>query len=212
MSTPSDARLAVLHGLRLKGVADPRRVGEAAGIAEDRTAAVLAELAEESLVAHREGRFGGWSITTTGRAEHERLIAAEVDELGVRDDLRGAYQRFLVLNPELLATCTRWQVRDADAKSGGTVNDHSDADYDAAVVAELAVLHEQVLPILGDLETLLVRFGRYRPALTSALEAVQAGDADMFTKPIVASYHTVWFELHEDLLATLGLDRETEAA
>ena len=27
----------------------------------------------------------------------------------------------------------------------------------------------------------------------------------------VASYHSVWFQLHEDLLATLGIDRSGEA-
>jgi hypothetical protein len=41
---------------------------------------------------------------------------------------------------------------------------------------------------------------------------VLTGDHDWFTKPILASYHTVWFELHEDLLATLGLDRASETA
>ena len=32
------------------------------------------------------------------------------------------------------------------------------------------------------------------------------------TKPVIESYHTVWFELHEDLLVTLGLDRAAETA
>ena len=27
---------------------------------------------------------------------------------------------------------------------------------------------------------------------------------------MIDSYHTVWFELHEDLLATLGLERAAE--
>ena len=37
-----------------------------------------------------------------------------------------------------------------------------------------------------------------------------AGDTDWFTKPMIPSYHTVWFELHEDLLATLGIERGSE--
>jgi hypothetical protein len=40
---------------------------------------------------------------------------------------------------------------------------------------------------------------------------VRAGEGDWFTSPLVDSYHTVWFELHEDLLATLGLERAEEA-
>ena len=45
-----------------------------------------------------------------------------------------------------------------------------------------------------------------------ALGKVQGGDHDWFTKPMIASYHTVWFELHEDLLATLGIERSSESA
>jgi hypothetical protein len=27
---------------------------------------------------------------------------------------------------------------------------------------------------------------------------------------MIASYHTVWFEMHEDLLSTLGIERGSE--
>jgi len=39
---------------------------------------------------------------------------------------------------------------------------------------------------------------------------VSAGDVDWFTKPMIPSYHTVWFEMHEDLLCTLGIERGSE--
>ena len=29
---------------------------------------------------------------------------------------------------------------------------------------------------------------------------------------MIDSYHTVWFELHEDLLATLGIERSSEGS
>jgi hypothetical protein len=41
---------------------------------------------------------------------------------------------------------------------------------------------------------------------------VQGGDLDWFTRPMIESYHTVWFELHENLLATLGIQRAMEQA
>jgi hypothetical protein len=31
-------------------------------------------------------------------------------------------------------------------------------------------------------------------------------------KPLIDSYHTVWFELHEELISLAGLSREAEAA
>ena len=61
-----------------------------------------------------------------------------------------------------------------------------------------------------DLSKLLARFATYGPRLRSALQRVENGDVDWFTKPMIDSYHTVWFELHEDLLATLGIERSKE--
>jgi hypothetical protein len=47
----------------------------------------------------------------------------------------------------------------------------------------------------------------YGRRLSRALARVQAGDGDGFTRPLTNSYHDVWMELHEDLVATLGLVR-----
>ncbi len=52
----------------------------------------------------------------------------------------------------------------------------------------------------------LPRFGRYRPGLARALEHARAGRTEYLTDHL-ASYHTLWFQLHEDLLATLGIPR-----
>jgi hypothetical protein len=38
-----------------------------------------------------------------------------------------------------------------------------------------------------------------------------AGDTTWLARPIIDSYHTVWFELHEELIAASGLTREEEA-
>jgi hypothetical protein len=43
------------------------------------------------------------------------------------------------------------------------------------------------------------------------MQKLLSGELDWLTKPIMPSYHTVWFELHEDLLATLGIDRASES-
>ena len=48
----------------------------------------------------------------------------------------------------------------------------------------------------------------YRPL--PAILGVEAGDHQWFTRPLIDSYHTVWFELHEDLLSTLGKERASE--
>jgi len=67
-----------------------------------------------------------------------------------------------------------------------------------------------VQPICADLAGLLDRFDGYGPRLATALERTSGGEPDWFTKPTIDSYHTIWFELHEDLLATLGRQRSQE--
>lgn len=210
MSTPSDPRTLVMHGLRLKGFAEAAGVAEAVGVAEAEAKPALDQLVAESLATYRSGRISGFTLTPAGRAEHLSRLEAELDAAGVRDALHAAYQRFLGLNTELLTVCTAWQLREVNGES--TPNDHTDAAYDAEVIEQLAQLHARVEPIGDELATLLARFAGYGPRLSFALAQVRSGDLDFFTKPMVPSYHTVWFELHEDLLATLGIERGSEGA
>ena len=58
--------------------------------------------------------------------------------------------------------------------------------------------------MLDDLAADLDRYGHYGPRFTAALARLDAGELEWFTKPLIDSYHTIWFELHEDLLSTLG--------
>lgn len=210
MSTYSDPRFLVLHGLRLKGFGDVSAVAEAAGVDDPDAKPELDGLVAEGLAAYREGRLSGFTLTPAGRAEHARLIAEELDGSGQRDAVHAAYQRFLGINGDLLGICTAWQLRDVDGES--VVNDHSDPAHDAAVIDQLADLDAKVQPICADLGRALQRFAAYGERLGGALAKVRAGDHDWFTKPMIASYHTVWFELHEDLLATLGIERSSEGS
>jgi predicted ArsR family transcriptional regulator len=208
MATRSDPRLLVLHGLRLKGQADAAAVAESAGIATAEVESWLVRLAADGLVVHRDVPEG-WSLTPAGRAEHARLVGREIDAAGVRPAIEGAYERFRVLNGAVLDACSRWQVREVAGTA--VVNDHRDPRYDARVVGDLAALHNRVGPLCDDLAGALERYRPYRDQLSRAVAKVEAGERDWFTKPRLASYHTVWFELHEDLLTTLGLDRTAEA-
>jgi hypothetical protein len=200
----------VLHGLRLKGVAEAPAVAEAAGLPPEAVSARLADLAARGLVAHREGLLAGWALTPTGRAEHERLLADEADERELRPLIEDAYRGFRALNPQVLDACSRWQVRTRAGRP--VVNDHADPAYDRTVIGDLAALHTRAEPVCERLGAALDRYRPYGPRLGHAVERVRAGDTDYFTKPVLPSYHTVWFELHEDLLATLGLDRSSEAS
>jgi hypothetical protein len=43
------------------------------------------------------------------------------------------------------------------------------------------------------------------------LREVRSGEVAWFARPIIDSYHTVWFELHDELIVATGLTREAEA-
>jgi hypothetical protein len=207
MSGESSARLLVLHGLRLKGFCEAPGVAALAGLPETDVTDQLERLQADELVLHRDGRLTGWALTPAGRAAQEVALKDELDATGARDDILGAYKRFLDLNTDLLTICTAWQMKDET-----TLNDHADAAYDAGVIDQLRALHGKLEPILDDLEATLPRYHGYRPRFDAALANVGAGDGAWFAKPLIDSYHTVWFQLHEDLLTTLGIERSQEGS
>jgi hypothetical protein len=210
MGRPSDPQLLVLHGLRLKGVVEPSSVADAVDLPVATVEALLATLADEGLVVRHDGLLAGWGLTPEGRREHERRLAAEAEAEHARGAIEDAYGDFRHLNPRVLDVCSRWQVRDVAGQP--VLNDHADPAYDRAVVGELAAVARRARPVCDRLGDALERYRPYGPRLGHAVERVRAGDTEYFTTPVLPSFHTVWFELHEDLLATLGLDRSDEAA
>jgi DNA-binding MarR family transcriptional regulator len=201
---PAD-RLLVLHGLRLKGFAEAAGVAALFGLDDDDVTIVLKELSEEGFVLHRDGRVSGWSLTTDGRAVEAALVADELHRAKARGEIERAFEQFLDINGELLGVCTAWQLKSVDGAQ--VINDHADVTYDAATIHRLSEVHAAALPTVRDLGAALPRFGRYEARLEHALAKVEAGKTEWFTKPLLDSYHSVWFELHEDLLSTLGLQR-----
>ncbi|MGH9185303.1 MAG: transcriptional regulator [Acidimicrobiales bacterium] len=206
MPRPSDTRLLVLHALRLRGHGEAAVIGALAGLPAAATESELDDLADAGLVAPARGVLTGWALTPAGRAEHRSLLATELDAAGCREKVDAAYRRFGALNQPFLEACTDWQQRD------GVRNDHTDRAYDVAVLVRLRVLHHDLQPVLDDLEACLDRFAHYRSRFEAAWARIEAGEQDWFTKPMIDSYHTIWFQLHEDLLTTLGLERAKEGS
>ena len=86
-------------------------------------------------------------------------------------------------------------------------NDHTDWAWDERVLRTLTSLGG-ALRRLGDrLADRLHRFDGYADRYTSALAKVDTGQRRWVDAPDRDSCHTVWMQLHEDLLATLGIAR-----
>ena len=209
----ADATRSVLLAVRLRPMRTADELAaalDAMSLPVDDVATLLGRMELAGLVEERE-RDGGrrWRLTADGRAEGERLLALEVDGLGIRAAVTAAYDRFLARNGALLRACTDWQLRDANP-SAPVPNDHSDPEHDRAVIGRLGAVHDEVLPICADLAGTLGRFGVYGPRFTTAMARINAGDHAAGDGPDTDSYHAVWFELHDHLLATLGRDRSLE--
>jgi hypothetical protein len=211
MSYSSDPELLVPLALRLKGFGEVETISSVHGLAHDVTEAALAKMVEENKCVMRQVEgVSKFVLTPTGREEGEESLAHELEEVGVRNAVQSGYQRFLALNPAMLQLCTDWQVID-DGSGEQKLNDHSDTAYDQQIFDRLVELDREVGEILGTLEQALTRFDNYSSRFAVAMQKVLSGELEWLTKPIMPSYHTVWFELHEDLLATLGIDRASES-
>jgi hypothetical protein len=192
--------LTVLQAVRLKGRVRPAAL-----------AATLDE--QETTVAEAVNKLGEAGLLTEGKlvrlspAGRDRLTELLADERRCIDGeaFARAYDEFRSVNGEFKALVSEWQLRD------GEPNDHGDAEYDAAILGRLDGVHSSVLPILAMAAKQLPRLTAYAAKLSAAQQQIQAGDTTWFTRPIVDSYHTVWFELHEELIGAAGLTREDEA-
>lgn len=147
---------------------------------------------------------GASRIQTRG----QQLLVVELELTGARGDVARSYESFLRLKPDVLRVCHDWQMR----RLGSTEvpNDHGEVDYDAGVLGRLIKIDDAAQPVCADLVGRLKRFAAYGRRLSAALERALASDNAQVTDS-VDSYHTVWFQLHEDLLVTLGISRDDES-
>ncbi|GAA1384748.1 hypothetical protein GCM10009613_16030 [Pseudonocardia kongjuensis] len=202
-TTPPD--LLVLHTLRCTGHTGVERIATATGLPCAGIESELIDLGAAGLVVRTSGPFAAWGLSTRGRAADAERTAAELAAAGTRPAVIAGLDRFLELNPELLDLCAAWQLR--PGPGGRTVvNDHTDPAHDARVLDRFTDLDRRAAAVCAELTAALDRFGRYRPRLALALRRVRAGDLREATDS-VTSFHAVWAELHEDLLATLGIPR-----
>jgi len=196
----------VLAALLVKGYATPESAGAALLVPPEEANALLDRLVADGLAEMAAGAF---RLTADGKAVAGERIAADTSGWGL-DSAVDALDTFLVLDQRMKATVTAWQMRNEDGTQ--TFNDHADAAYDAAVLADLAALHADALAWLTPLVAGLPRLSAYRERLQRAIEATQAGDHRFVASPRVDSYHSVWFELHEDLILLAGRNRADEVA
>jgi hypothetical protein len=188
----------VLHALRIKGIASPEALAEATGTEPDAVLAHLRELEAEGVAFERRSRKRpGWVLSEDGRERHATDLAA-AHPAQTRGTLAEHYDGFLALNDDVKGLAARWQHAASD-----------DDRFD--LIGRLEDVHELADKALARTGEVVPRFERYNRRLATALERIE-DDPRYFVSPLVDSYHTVWFECHEDFLLTLGRTRGEEGS
>ena len=205
MGHPSTPEFCTFHALRIKGLANAETLVEMTALDETSVAGHLNVRADQGHTLFRENR-SLWQLTPDGRQAHLDELAADLDGIDVVDAFGEVYPTFVDRNLEFKELCGAWQLRN------GEPNDHSDADYDAEIVARLDDLHSRARDAVARFGVLVERFSPYADRLDVVLGRLHAGETNMFTGVMCGSYHDVWMELHEDLILTQGIDRAAEGS
>ncbi|MFC6155379.1 VOC family protein [Kribbella jiaozuonensis] len=194
----------VLHAVRLLGFADTPAIARRFDLPKQAVEEALNDAEAQGWTTRSTfADTSGWSLTESGRAENERLLAQELDDT---EAVHKVYDDFLPLNALLQQACTDWQLRPT-ATDPLAANDHTDPAWDAGVLHELKAIDQALAPIVARLTSILNRFHGYDTRFSTALERATAGETAWVDRSDLDSCHRVWFELHEDLIATLGLKR-----
>jgi pyruvate,orthophosphate dikinase len=203
---PAATRDDVIRCLSIKGACSIEALGDALLTTATSVRPVVEELASTGMVAAAPGSV---RLTPAGTAHAAALMEADGRRWGTANALQ-ALDAFLPLDKRIKATVTAWQVRDIDGQQA--LNDHTDPAYDTAVLAGLEATHAEVSQWLNSVTDVSGRLRGYAARLDRAAAAVAAGDHRFVSSPRVDSYHSVWFELHEELIRLAGRTRPDEVA
>jgi pyruvate,orthophosphate dikinase len=186
----------VLVSLSIKGTTPPDKLAEALMVEPSALEPVIAGLVTDGLAERLDADV---RLTAAGKAAASDVIERDREATG---DAVALLDEFHGFDGRMKQLVTQWQMREVDGEQ--TFNDHADPAYDASVLGGLAQVHEGVATWLEPIASKISRYATYRTRLDRALAAAQSGDQRFVASPRVDSYHSVWFELHEDLIRLAG--------
>ncbi len=192
--------------LRLKGIAGSDAIVEVTGQDAATVETALAAMVE---AGHAQETPRGLRLLPEGKEWVDSLLEQERQHID-QSSMNEIYENFCLHNDTFKQLVTDWQIKIIDGEQ--VMNDHEDADYDAAIVTRLEALDQDVGTVFSDAAGLAPRLGRYIERFSEALEKLKGGDGTYLAAPLKDSYHTVWFEMHEELILLSGRNRADEAA
>lgn len=192
----------VLNTIALKKMASAQGIVDATGVAQDDVMDALSALQSLGLVA----TIGDQSLPMDDAVpalvatSNERYAALRIDPA-----VREMADKFEVVNGQFLTVISSWQQIDVGGRK--ITNDHTDSEYDDKILSRLDKLVARLIQLIDVLSERDIRFDRYAVRFARANDQVVAGDLAYVSSPTIESVHNIWFEFHEDLLRTLGRER-----
>lgn len=198
-----DVRDTVLHGTALKRHSEAADIAGIVGLPVETVEQELALAVGTGRAIMHNDRY---ALTPLADVALRSRYSLHFGHLRENPAFVQPYEAFERVNISLKQVITDWQTMTVGGKK--VANDHSDPDYDADIIDRIGAIHEQVEPIIKRLAVHLPRLSVFGDKLLSALEAAEDGDHEWVSDIRRESYHTVWFELHEDLLRIMGRERQ----
>lgn len=191
-----------LHGLAIKKHGSAADIAQITGLAIETVQKALDEAVASGRVVQTGEKF-----MLQPAAQVALNMAYGRDFASHRADaaMQSTYDDFEKINEQLKGLITDWQMLTVAGQK--VPNDHSDAAYDDKIIDRLGDLDERAEPILDRFAAGLPRLAVYKGLLRDALEKAENGDIAWVSDARCMSYHTVWFELHEDLIRVLARTR-----
>lgn len=190
---------SVSRVLALKGMGDSAAIAAVLGAPQAEVDKVVGRLvAKDAIIAMPRDRYRPAPETSEKIDTWYRDMAETI-----KDQIEPQMETFHEVNDTFKGIVTDWQMREVDGAQ--VINDHTDAEYDASVTGRIATeVHTVITPILAEVSKAHDRLMRYQTRFEQALAKIDEGDKDMVAHPMKDSYHTVWFELHEELIRLSG--------
>jgi pyruvate,orthophosphate dikinase len=177
----------------LGGRVEPAALARRAGTDESTAQGLLADAEQRQLVQSKREMY--W-LTVPGREELQRLLHEERTSFDSRQAAE-LYARFCAVNDVFKSFVTELQLSELAP---------------ASAIDRLREIDGSVSPIVTEAVQMAPRLSPFPIRFGEALNAVADGDGRYVSHPLVDSYHSIWFELHEELIHLAGLSRADEAA
>lgn len=189
-----------------KTVTAANPIGTSTGLEADKLMSILRSLVEKGYsVGDGSLEQAAWKITALGESTVGSYRRSLVVQSG-QGEFNRECEEFDDLNAKFKELVTKWQIKVVFGTQ--TVNDHRDPDYDFTVLDQVFSLHQKVKRTLAEMDATLpaCNFRNYALRLDQAVEKIRQGDTDYLVRN-GASYHNVWFEMHESILKLWGRER-----